>query len=172
MQRLQRIRNSLRFCLVQRDFDSNSSSKVLILFLVVRFVLINSRSLSKRDFVPRRNVSILIRVILRLVSQRRFTVELFMEKSKLAACGLMRFRGAFSKPLRVTSRRISVNPGACRWILMQRLDIDRCRRWRSREIFRWRSPSPQIYYHRPRSIPLSNEHLPILNRLESIPTTD
>lgn len=60
MQRLQRIRKSLRFCLVQRDFDSNSSSKVLILFLVVRFVLINSRSLSKRDFVPRRNVSILI----------------------------------------------------------------------------------------------------------------
>lgn len=85
---------------------------------------------------------------------RRFTVELFMEKSKLAACGLMRFRGAFSKPLRVTSRRISVNPGACRWILMQRLDIDRCRRWRSREIFRWRSPSLQIYYHRPLSIPL------------------
>lgn len=106
---------------------------------------------------------------------RRFTVELFMEKSKLAACGLMRFRGPFSNPLRVTSRRISVNPGACRWILMQRLDIDRCRRWRSREIFRWRSPSLQIYYHRPLSIPptlvaLFNQHLPILNRLESVPT--
>lgn len=38
---------------------------------------------------------------------RRFTVELFMEKSKLAACGLMRFRGAFSKPLRELRREES-----------------------------------------------------------------
>lgn len=137
-----------------------------MLFLFIDTIIIDDfvscLVISKGDFVGRtmrRDVSILIfHTRYHFVSfhsgDRRFTVELFMEKSKLAACGLMRFRGPFSNPLRVTSRRISVNPGACRWILMQRLDIDRCRRWRSREIFRWRSPSLQIYYHHPLSIPL------------------
>lgn len=147
-------------------------------------MLINTRSLWRRDFVHsfREDAGTFrywyfIRVILRLVSQRRSKIHggIIHGKKQIGRVWADAIsRRFFEAVARVTSRRISVNPGACRWILMQRLDIDRCRRWRSREIFRWRSPSPQIYYHRPPSIPvsLSNEHLPILNRLESIPTTD
>lgn len=95
-------------------------------------------------------------------SDRTFEVELFMDESKLAACGLIRFCCAFSKPVQVTPRRISVNPNTCRWILLYRLDIGRCRYRYGRDIFRWRLASPQVSYNYPPRVFLRNENLPNL----------
>lgn len=100
-------------------WNSNSFSKVLILLQILFFFTIRLitilyfikvarispfqkgfrwdifRSTIRRRGVFDIDISYALSFVWFHSGDRRFTVELFMEKSKLAACGLMRFRGAF-----------------------------------------------------------------------------